>query len=500
MERFITETTCGLVRGHLSNGIVEYLGIPYAKPPVGELRFKRAQPAERWAGVFDAREYGPCAVQFERGQCVGSEDCLTINVKRPIDAHKLPVFVYIHGGGYNTGSCASPMLNGDLFAQDGVVFVAFQYRLNVLGFYDFSTYPGCEWMDTNCGLSDMIMAMHWIRDNIAAFGGDPDKVTICGESAGGAAVVTLMAAPGAKGTFSRVIAQSALPYCVSTHELARRNMDLFIEGMGWTEKDLVKLRDMPAYDMQKGNTYLAQVHQQRNPGMLLPCPSIDDLLPVPPVEAIRGGCAKDIKLIIGTTLNEGTMFVRPEGTVFPNSWELTERMFDDMGEAAAYAGVKEYYSAADERTLAGTEPTELEPFIRLATDYAFQAPSMRVADGQICHNPDVWMYRFEFITDGGMKSGWRAFHASELPCVFGVHDEQFRNFAFAGKTDAQVGKIIDDVHGAWVNFTKTGDPHADWQRYTGWKSPVRIFDDNTRTEVLDRGEMMDIWNGLKMFL
>ena len=215
MERFITETTCGLVKGHLNNGIVEYLGIPYAKPPVGELRFKRAQPADKWEGIFDAKEYGPCSVQFERGQCVGSEDCLTMNVKRPIDAHKLPVFVYIHGGGYNTGSCASPMLNGDLFAQDGVVFVSFQYRLNVLGFYDFSTYPGCEWMDTNCGLSDMILAMHWIKDNIAAFGGDPEKVTICGESAGGAAVVTLMATPGAKGTFQQVIRKINQPVLVS---------------------------------------------------------------------------------------------------------------------------------------------------------------------------------------------------------------------------------------------------------------------------------------------
>jgi len=500
MERFITETASGLVKGHLNNGIVEYLGIPYAKPPVGELRFKRAQPAEKWEGVFDAKEYGPCSVQFERGQCVGSEDCLTMNVKRPIDAHDLPVFVYIHGGGYNTGSCASPMLNGDLFAQHGVVFVSFQYRLNVLGFYDFSTYPGCEWMDTNCGLSDMILAMHWIKDNITAFGGDPNKVTICGESAGGAAVVTLMAAPGAKGTFQQVIAQSALPNCVSTPELARRNMDLFIEGMGWTEKDLIKLKDMPAFDMQKGNSYLAAVHQQRNPGMLLPNPSIDDLLPVHPVEAIRSGCAADIKLIIGTTLNEGTMFVRPEGTVFPNSWKMVEQMFKDLDESSEYEKVKAYYLEKDERTLAGIEASPLEPFVKLATDYGFQAPSVQVADGQLKHNPDVWMYRFEYITEGGMKSGWRAFHASELPCVFGCNDPRFRQFAFAGKTDAQIDKIIDDVHGSWLNFVKTGEPHPDWQRYSGWKSPVRIFADDTRTEELDRSDMMNIWNDIKVFM
>lgn len=500
MEQFIAKTESGLVRGHLKGGIVEYLGIPYAKPPVGELRFKRAQPAEKWDGVLDAREYGPPSVQFERDRCIGSEDCLTINVKRPLDGNKLPVFVYIHGGGYNTGSCASPMLSGDAFAQDGMVFVAFQYRLNVLGFYDFSTYPGCEWMDTNCGLSDMILAMQWIHKNIAAFGGDPERVTICGESAGGAAVVTLMATPGAKGTFQQAIAQSALPYCVSTPELARRNMDLFIEGMGWKEKDLIKLKDMPAYDMQKGNSYLAAVHQQRNPGMLLPNPSIDDLLPVPPVEAIKNGCAKDIKLIIGTTLNEGTMFVRPEGTVFPNSWEMTERFFSDAGCPERYEKAKAFYEKPDMRFLAGGPITEMEPFIRIATDYAFQAPSIQVADGQKANNPDVWMYRYEFLTEGAKKSGWRAAHASELPSVFGIGDPRFRKFAFAGETDEAVEKIYNDVHGAWARFAKTGDPGAEWGRYEGWDSPVRIFDHETSTEQLDRTDIMEIWNDHKYFL
>lgn len=500
MDKYTVMTSSGLVRGHMNNGVVEFLGIPYAQPPVGALRFKRARPAARWDGVFEADSYSPPSVQFERGQCIGSEDCLTINIKRPPEGDKLPVFVYIHGGGYNTGSCSSPMLSGDVFARDDMVFVSFQYRLNVLGFYDFSTYPGCEWMDTNCGLSDMILAMQWMHENIAAFGGDPARVTICGESAGGAAVVTLMATPAVKGTFQSVIAQSALPYCVSTSGLARRNMDLFIEGMGWSEKDLVMLRDMPAYDMQKGNTYLAQQHQLRNPGMLLPCPSIDDLLPVPPVEAIRGGCAKDVRLIIGTTLNEGTMFVRPEGTVFPNSWEMTEHMFADAGCPERFGAVKDFYKEPDPRFLAGGPLTEMEPFIRLATDYAFQAPSVQVAEAQLRHTGDVWMYRYEFLTDGARDSGWRAAHASELPCVFGIGDPRFRQFIFAGETDEAIDRIYNDVHGAWVAFAKNGDPGAEWSRFTGRNSPVRIFDHETRTEQLDRSDIMDIWDGHRFFL
>ena len=119
--------------------MIEYLGIPYAKPPVGELRFKRARPIEPWEGVFDAKEYGPESVQFDEGKLKGSEDCLTINIQRPIEGENLPVFVYIHGGGYNAGACNVPLYNGCTFAEEGIVYVAFQYRLNVLGFYDFTT-------------------------------------------------------------------------------------------------------------------------------------------------------------------------------------------------------------------------------------------------------------------------------------------------------------------------------------------------------------------------
>ena len=142
---------------------MEYLGIPYAKPPVGPLRFKRSVLHEAWEDVFDAREYGPAPIQYNNGVVIGDEDCLTVNVQRPLEGEKLPVFVYIFGGGYNTGYSADELYRGDAFARDGIVFFSFNYRTNVLGFYDFTTYPGCEDFDSNCGLSDQIMAMNTTR-------------------------------------------------------------------------------------------------------------------------------------------------------------------------------------------------------------------------------------------------------------------------------------------------------------------------------------------------
>ena len=249
--------------------MVEFLGIPYAKPPIGELRFKRAQEIEPWDNIFDSIKYGEKSIQLENGKVVGSEDCLTLNIQLPLEGKNLPVLVWIHGGGYNTGSASDSLTDGKYFVQDGICFVSIQYRLNVLGFYDFTTYKKCENFDSNCGVSDQILALKWVHENISSFGGDPKNVTIMGESAGGATVVNMLATPLVKGMFNKAIIQSGLPNCVMTHKMARENIDLFIEGMGWTEEDLKKLKNIDPAELQKGNTYVANKHQYKNPGMFL---------------------------------------------------------------------------------------------------------------------------------------------------------------------------------------------------------------------------------------
>ncbi|MCD8334767.1 MAG: carboxylesterase/lipase family protein [Clostridiales bacterium] len=515
MSEQIVTISSGKVRGYQRNGMVEYLGIPYAQPPVGELRFKRARPVQPWDGVFDAKEYGPEAVQFDEGQYKGAEDCLTINVQRPLEGENLPVFVYIHGGGYNTGGCNVPLYNGKTFVEEGIVYVAFQYRLNVLGFYDFTTYPGCEDFESNCGLSDQILAMQWIHENIAAFGGDPERVTICGESAGAASVVNMMACPAVKGTFQQAISQSALPNCVMTHEMARRNIDLFLEGMGWTEADLPRLRTDDPFTFLKGNDYVAENHQYRNPGMFLPGPIQDDLLPVRPIDAIRSGSAAGVKLIIGSNAHEGTTFVHPEKTGFPNSWSMIAQMFEKNGNIDHFFEFVRYYhpnadawlkqfdgqdkfSAAAVTTAPGPVKVGL-PFINFGTDYAFQVPAVKVAEGQRQYTPDVWMYRYDLVTKSGEASGLKASHAFDLPAMFGNRDFHFSRFIFDGEDDALVDSIISEMHGSWVRFIKAGAPGEEWPRYTGYNCKLRIFDRETRTEQVDRTELMDTWQDIRFY-
>ena len=513
MSEYIVKTGSGKVKGYLRNGIVEYLGIPFAEPPVGELRFKRARPVTPWEGVFDAKEYGSESVQFDEGQFKGSEDCLTINVQRPEEGESLPVFVYIHGGGYNTGSCNVPLYSGRAFAEKGIVYVAFQYRLNVLGFYDFTTYPGCEDFESNCGVSDQILAMRWIHENIAAFGGDPNRVTICGESAGGASVVNMLAAPAVKGTFQQAIVQSGLPNCVVTHETARHNIDLFLEGMGWTEADLPKLRTADPFDFQKGNSYVAQHHQYRNPGMFLPGPIQDDLLPVRPIDAIRSGSAAGVRLIIGTTAHEGTTFVHPENTGFPNSWSMIASMFEKNGNIEHFPDVIRYYHPNADAYLKefneqgskfGADSTKDAPvakvgvpFINFATDYAFQMPAVKVAEGQKKYTDDVWMFRYDLVTKSGEATGLKASHSFDLPTMFANKDFHFSQFIYEGEPEEMVDGIIHEMHGAWVRFTKTGDPG--WPRFEGDVSPVRIYDRETRTQTLDRTELMQVWGDLRFY-
>ncbi|MCD8012117.1 MAG: carboxylesterase/lipase family protein [Lachnospiraceae bacterium] len=517
MSEYIVNTKSGKVKGYLREGRIEYLGIPYAKPPIGSLRFKRAQEMEPWDGVFDAKEYGPEAIQFDEGEYKGSEDCLTINIQRPAEGENLPVFVYIHGGGFNTGAASVPLYNGKQFADDGLVFVSFQYRMNVLGFYDFTTYPGCEEFESNCGISDQILAMRWIHENIRAFGGDPENVTINGESAGGATVTNMLAIPAVKGYFQKVIAQSSLPNCVCTHEMARQNMDLYLEGMGMTEKDIPKLKDMDPFEMLKGIDHISQMHQYKNPGIFLPAPVIDDLLPERPIDAIRKGSAVGVKLIIGTNLNEGTMFVHPEGTGFPNSWAMVAEMLEKNGRAAAVPQVINYYHpsvndqfaefraraerSADAVPSAKEHPEQemLYPFTSFATDYAFQMPSIKVAEAQRSYTKDVWMYRYECITGSGWETGMLASHAFELPLSFANLDFHFSQFVFKDEPEEMIQNLVREIHGSWVRFAKTGDPNPKWPRFTGYNSPVRIFDRESRTEQLDRTELMRVWDDMRFY-
>ncbi len=517
MSEYIVNTTSGRVKGYERDGRIDYLGIPYAEAPVGKLRFKRSVPKKPWEDIWDAKEYGEIPIQLNDGKVVGEEECLTVNVQRPLTGEKLPVFIWIYGGGFNTGYSSDEMYRGEAFVKEGILFFSFNYRLNVLGFYDFTTYPGCEDFDSNCGLSDQILALNWIRDNVEAFGGNPENITIGGESAGGASVVNMLACPGVKGIFQKAIVQSGLPNCMMTHQTARENIDLFLEGMRWTEKDLPKLRIEDPKLFLVGNEYVAKHHQYKNPGMFLPGPVQDDLMPVRPIDAIRKGSAKDVQLIIGTNMHEGTMFVHPEDTGFPNSWTMITEMMEKNKHADMIPQIVRFYHPSTDDSFSEYKDSSTsmasaipplsgdvrqaggDPFIRFATDYAFEMPAVKVAQGQKEHTPDVWMYRYELVTEAGIKTGWKASHAFELPAVFDKPDHPFAHFVYEGESEEVFRNIVRDMHGDWVNFIKNGEPNADWPRFEGADSPVRIYDRKTRTEKLDRRRLMKVWGEARFY-
>lgn len=490
----IVKTKYGEVEGFEENGLLKFLGIPYATQPTGPLRWKRARECRKWDGIFSAKEYGPVAIQDDKGQNQGSDECLTVNVVRPMEGEKLPVFVWIHGGGYMGGSASDSLYHGDTFARDGVIYVNFQYRLHVLGFYDFSTYKGCKKIESNRGLSDMIMALRWIRENIEAFGGDSEKVTIAGESAGGAAAITLMAVPSVRGYFQQVIAESALCNCVMTPQTQRKNVDMFLEGMGWNGDDLYeKLVTADPFDLIKAARYQEKIHQYRYPGIFEPGPVIDDLLPRRPLDAIKDGCAEGVKLIIGNNLHEGTMFVHPENTGFPNNWEMIQEMFEKNGNLDWYDAIKDYYD----------DPKKIEKygdsFVHFATDYVWEMPSIKAGMFQ-SNYADTWMYRFEYMSKFAKDTGMLVTHAFELPCVFGVKEHEFSKVFFDGETKEASDQIIKDMHTPWIEFVKNGEPDPkEWPKFQGEISPVRIFDHTTRTEKLDRTQLMKVWGNMRFY-
>lgn len=511
IQRHIVTIQSGKVRGHERDGIIEYLGIPYAQPPLGKLRFKRSKPALPWEGVYDAKNYIAEAVQLDGEYIIGNEDCLSVNIQAPKGAKNLPVFVYIHGGGYATGGSNVPLYNGREFAKKGIVYVSFQYRLNIFGFYDFTTYKNGQEFDSNCGLSDQILAMQWIRDNIKKFGGDPTRTTICGESAGGSSVVNLLVAPSAKGTFQQAIIQSGLVNCISTHQQARENIDLFIEGMGWTEEDLLQLKTLESSQLMKGHQYVSKHSQAKNPGYFLPGPVQDDLLPMRPLEAIQKGSVRGIRIILGCNAHEGTTFVRPIRTGFPSSWEMVSEMFKNNALLQELPNIVHYYSPFAEvkwhdnksllEVVDNSDITEKinNPFTQLVTDYVFQMPTLKLAETFKDNSNEVWLYRYDLITASGKQNGMGASHAYDLPAMFANQDFEFSRYIFEGENEEVVHSIIENMHGDWVRFIKSGNPNLNWECYKGYETPLRIYDRESYFTDKDFSKLMEVWKDMRFY-
>ncbi|MFD3535468.1 carboxylesterase/lipase family protein [Streptomyces sp. NPDC058664] len=472
-------TARGRVRGERrADGSLRFLGIPYARPPVGELRFAAPVPPEPWSEPLDALAYGPTAQRRPFAEVttipepsVPGAGVLNLNVFTPDadPAAALPVLVWIHGGGYVAGSAASPWYDGAAFNRDGVVLVSLGYRLGIEGFLHLEGAPD------NRGVRDWIAALEWVRDNIAAFGGDPAKVTVAGQSAGGGAVQTLLAVPAARGLFRGALSVSGAVPRPDGPEASRAASRLLTSRTG-VPATVTALRDLGDDELLALQDRLAEPGPDREglPPMLALAPFADgELIPVPALEALTTGEAgADVPLMLGFTAHEFTMFPAP-GPGGPPLPVLLGGLGLDPARAGAFA--ESYAEGGTERL-----------FGQALTDATFRAPNLAVADARAARRRPTWLYEF----------GWRspvvglAVHCLDLPFAFDLLDAEGVP-AVAGQAPPRA--LADALHRAWVAFVTHQDPGADWPAYTPDGHATMIWDTEPRIEADPLDRVRALW-------
>ncbi len=490
-------TASGVVRGRASGPAVAFLGIPYAAPPFGDLRFAAPQPAPRWEGVRDCTAYGPTAPKgpypapvdlLLPEPVVPGEDVLNLNVWTPDpSATGLPVLVWVHGGAFVNGSGAVPQYDGTAFARDGVVLVTFNYRLGADGFLHFDDEG-----PANRGLLDQVAALEWVRDNIAAFGGDPGQVTVAGESAGAMSVTSLLSMPRAAGLFARAVAQSGAGHHALSSGTARRVAGYLAERLG-VPLSRAALAAVPVPDLVAAQQALSQeAATAPNPARwgeitlnaMVFEPVVDgDVLPSLPITAVAAGAGADVDLLVGTNTDEHALFLVPNGFV------------DLVDEGLLRMALAGYGVPADDviSTYRSDAPTATpgELLVAAASDWFFRVPAVRLAEARAGGPGRTHVYEFAWPSPQfGGRLG--ACHALEIAFVFDTLSSEGAE-PLAGPAAPQ--ELADAVHAAWVSFVATGDPG--WPAYDVATRPVQVFGELTAVVPDPRPAQRALWDGVR---
>ena len=494
MQTVSVTCTAGEIQGRVKEDALLFAGIPYAQPPVGNLRFKAPQPLRPFSEPFAALKFGAAAPQIPSGGMTDSapvrwdEDCLTLNISAPIgiqgEARKRAVLVWIHGGGYRTGQGAIPWYNGTRFARDqDIVVVSINYRLGALGFADL-THLGAEFKTSNVnGMLDQIAALQWVQRNISAFGGDPTKVTIAGESAGAFSVGALMGCPAAKGLFTKAIAQSGAAQHTLNPEAAQTVGKAFCaqlqqdNAMGLlaaSVEDILNAQNATAAEFESGAGVISKLGTSVS--TFYPVHNTE-LMPEDPQQAIRSGNAANIDVLIGSNSDETTLW--GHGDVDDAKLLRIAAEFNVSDGISAYRANRPEANAA-------------ELLVALTSDHMFRIPGIRLAEAQIEHNPNVWMYLFDWKSrafDGRLG----ATHALEIPFAFNNLDRAGVDvFIGPGPTPQQ---LASTMHDAWSTFIKNGT--LDWPSYTLAQRTTMVFDDTSATVDDPMSEERIIWEGVR---
>ncbi len=470
-DSLTVKTQQGKVRGKTINDgkVKAFLGLPYAAPPVGDLRWKAPQPPAKWKGERDGTRFGfHCSqgrvfddmVFLDPGP---SEDCLYLNVYVPADAtdkSKLPVMFWIHGGGYSGGASSEPRHNGDFLPLKGVILITMNYRLGVFGFLATADLAKeANGAAGNYGLMDMVAGLQWVKGNIKGFGGNPDNVTIFGESAGSFAVSTLMASPMAKGLFHKAIGESggALGRSALSYDtLAERE----IKDAEWVSStgaaSLAALRAMPT------EAILDAVRNKQGIGFP---PDVDGKFLTEPIEDVyAAGRQAHIPLLAGWNSDEGNFFATRGMTV--DQWkEMAGKLFKERGNEF----LKLYPAADDAQALRSAIDFGSDQFIAFGT-WRWLEAHRKTGDSP------VYRYHFELAaTPSKFHPGTFAFHSDDIEYVFGALDTRP-----GWNVRPEDRKVSDEMMTYWTNFAKTGDPNGAglpaWPKYNDEGYPLIHLD------------------------
>jgi para-nitrobenzyl esterase len=489
----VAETSQGTVSGMYADGVHAFKGIPYAAPPFGSRRMRPPEPPPAWDGVRDCTRFGPTAPKnpyappFDTLLAepdIPGADCLNLNVWTPeVGEAGLPVLVWIHGGSFTNGSGAVPQYDGTAFARDGVVCVTINYRLGADGFLFLPDGAA------NAGLLDQVAALQWVHDNIAGFGGDPARVTIGGESAGGMSATTLLSMPRTAGLFRRVIAQSGAGQHVLSPATAIRVGGYLADKLGVpaTREAIAALPVQRLLDAQTalGLDLRADPDPARwgevTANLMVFEPVVDgDILPAMPLEAIRRGAGHDVDVLIGTNTDEWLFFIVPPGVL---------AYIDDaalQATAAAY-GLAGTAVQTYRTNRPAASPGDL--YAAVVSDWFFRIPAIRVAEAR--PRSATWLYEFGWkspVLDGQLG----ACHYVEIPFAFDTARSQGAA-PMIGSEPPQ--SVADDMHRAWVSFATSGDPG--WPRYDTADRATMLFDARSGVVHDVRGDERRLWDGVR---
>lgn len=438
----IVNISCGPISGTITNSLHIYKGIPYASPPIGEFRWKAPQPVKPWNAVLKCDAFGPSPMQAKPSPfgpwtwpylidpAPINEDCLYLNVwtMAKTGKEKLPVVVWIYGGGFSSGGTSCKIYDGTAMASKGIVFVSINYRVGVFGFFAHPalTAESGKNASGNYGLMDQVAALQWIKKNIAAFGGDPDNVTIAGQSAGSMSVNAIVASPLAKGLFNKAIGESGANFTRSNNVLANaEKAGLNLAG----NASLEELRKMPAEEVMK-KPFIG--------GGLV----IDGyVLPAQIADIFNSGKANPVALLTGWNLDEGFLFGPPKKA------DVFRKDVVNMFGADSSTAFEYYKAGSDDEARTGQ--------LYLSRDQVFGMHNYIWASGEAARGKKVYVYRFNRkIPATGELAGMGAFHTGEVPYAYDNLKYGDRPYENADQ------KLATLMSAYWINFIKTGDPNG----------------------------------------